>query len=355
MFTLDTIPPAQPNFGPAQSDREASTNGLATTNSQITLVGQTDPDAMVTLEGTRLTAQSTNTGTFQFTGVPLVLGNNTLSVKAVDEAGNASQASATIQRDPSPGGVNQVIYWNQVQLQAIENDASTPEVASRGLAMVSASVYDAVNAINGTPGYYVSLKAPADASADAAVASASYTVLSYLYPAQQSNLDAILAADLANIPDGQSKTDGLAVGQSVANTIIAMRADDGSTSYVAYTPGTAPGDWQPTGPAFAPAENPQWATLKPFAMTSDSQFRPGPPPAAPPARSIRRPMSNQTLTLGVVNSTTRSGRRDADRQILERRSRHIYSARPLELDCRERLRSSRATAWRTGCATFSPS
>ena len=41
---------------------------------------------------------------------------------------------------PSTGGVNQVIYWNQVALQAIENDASTPEYASRGLAMVSAAV-----------------------------------------------------------------------------------------------------------------------------------------------------------------------------------------------------------------------
>ncbi len=292
VFTLDTTPPVQPSFSLAQTDRESSANGLTTTNSQVTVIGQTDPDVMVTLEGTSLTAQSTNTGTFQFTGVPLALGENRLTVKAVDEVGNASVAQATIERAASSGGVDQVIYWNQVQLQAIENDASTPEVASRGLAMVSASVYDAVNAINGTPGYYVSLKAPADASADAAVASASYTVLSYLFPAQQPNLDAILAADLANIPDGQSKTDGLAVGQSVANAIIAMRANDGSTSYVAYTPGTAPGDWQPTAPSFMPAENPQWATLKPFAMTSDSQFRPGPPPRwtarSTPTTSTRR-------------------------------------------------------------------
>ncbi len=276
-FTLDTIPPAQPTFALAVADRESG-SPLATTNGQVTLVGQTDPNVMVTLVGTGMTAQSTNTGAFQIPGVSLAVGDNPLTVMATDKAGNTNQYQATIHRDPSTGGVDQVIYWNEVQLQAIENDASTPEYASRGLAMVSAAVYDSVNAIDGTPGYYVSLKAPADASAEAAVASAAYTVLCDLYPAQVSNFNSLLATDMAGIADGQSKTDGMSVGQSVANAIIAMRANDGSTNYVDYTPGTAPGDWQPTAPAYMPAENPQWATLKPFAMTSDSQFRPGPPP-----------------------------------------------------------------------------
>ena len=48
--------------------------------------------------------------------------------QATDAAGNTSQFQATIHRDPPPGGVNQVIFWNQVELQAIENDASTPGV-----------------------------------------------------------------------------------------------------------------------------------------------------------------------------------------------------------------------------------
>jgi hypothetical protein len=96
----------------------------------------------------------------------------------------------------------------------------------------------------------------------------------------------------------------MAVGQSVANAIIAMREDDGSTNYVSYTPGTAPGDWQPTAPSYAPAENPQWATLKPFAMTSDSQFLPPPPPALDSAEYAQD--VNETLDLGSVDSTTRT-------------------------------------------------
>ena len=170
--------------------------------------------------------------------------------------------------------------------------------------MVSASVYDAVNAIDRTPSYYVSLKAPAGASANAAVASASYTVLSYLYPGQQSTFDADLATTLASIPDGQSKIDGMAVGQSIANAIIAMRKDDGAINFVDYTPGSGPGVWQPTAPSFTPAENPQWATLKPFAMTSPSQFR----PAAPPSLTSQQwaDDANKTLSLGSVDSTTRT-------------------------------------------------
>jgi hypothetical protein len=303
-FTLDTTPPAQPHFSLAQADRETATAALATSSSQVTLVGQTDPNITITLVGMGMSTLSTNTGTFQFVGVTLSPGENPLTAQATDQAGNTSQFEAMIERDAMTGGVNQVIFWNQVNLQAIENDASTPEYASRGLAMVSAAVYDAVNSIDGTPGYYVTLKSPADASADAAVASAAYTVLSYLYPAQQSFLNSTLSTDVATITDGQAKTDGMAVGQSVASAIIALRQNDGSTNYVDYTPSSAPGNWVPTAPAFMPAENPQWAALKPFAMTSDSQFRPAGPPDL--ASQAWADAVNETLSLGEVNSTRRT-------------------------------------------------
>jgi membrane-associated phospholipid phosphatase/sugar lactone lactonase YvrE len=302
-FTLATVAPTEPAFNLAAADRENSAP-LATTNSQVTLVGQSTPNITVALVGTGLTAQTTNSGTFQFPNVPVSLGNNALTVMARDGAGNTSQFQATIERDASTVGTNQVILWDEITLQAIEQDASTAEYASRGLAIMSASVYDAVNSIDGTPGYYVKLAAPAGASADAAVASAAYTALSYLYPAQQAFLNSSLTNALASIPDGQSKTDGESVGQSVANAIVAMRQNDGSTDFVDDMPGSAPGDWQPTAPSYAPAESPQWATLKPFAMTSDTQFQ----PPAPPALTSQEYAAdvNETLDLGSVNSTTRT-------------------------------------------------
>jgi hypothetical protein len=302
-FTINTVPPTAPSVQLAAADQE---NGIptSTANAQVALVGQTDPNITVALAGTGITALTTSTGAFQIPGVPLALGDDRLTVVATNKAGNTSQTSATIHRDPGQAGANQVITWDQIALQEIEDDASTPEYASRGLAIMSASVYDALNSIDGTPGYYVKVTAPADASAAAAVATAAYTALSYLYPAQQTFLNSSLTAALGSIADGQSKADGEAVGQSVANAIIAMRKDDGSTDFVDYTPGSASGDWQPTAPAYAPAENPQWATLKPFAMTSDSQFRP-PTPAALTSAEYAADV-NQTLNLGYVNSTTRT-------------------------------------------------
>ena len=61
---------------------------------------------------------------------------------------------------------------------------------------------------------------------------------------------------------------------TVASGILALRSADGSNAIVSYTPGIGPGVWQPTPPGFLPAAFPQWATLTPFTMTSNSQFRP---------------------------------------------------------------------------------
>ena len=302
-FTLKTIPPATPTVVLATTDRE---NGalLTTQGTSVTLIGTTDPNASLTLVETGATATTTASGSFQFPGVVLALGDNVFHVKASDILGNTSTFQFTVHRDAASASGNQVIFWNQVQLQAIQNDASDPEHASRGLAMVSAAVYDAVNAINGTPAYYVTVNAPAGSSADAAVASSAYTVLSYLFPAQQSSLDSIFMSQIAAMPAGSSRDNGMAVGQTVANAIISMRQNDGSTTYVDYEPTSAPGYWQPTAPAFMVAENPQWADLKPFAMTSDTQFAIGPPPAIGSAEWIT--IVNQTLSLGSVNSTTRT-------------------------------------------------
>ena len=71
---------------------------------------------------------------------------------------------------------------------------------------------------------------------------------------------------------------GTEVGHDVAQQILTWRSTDGSTAVVPYTPGTDPGDWQPTPPANLPALAPQWPYVTPFAMSAGSQFRPGPPP-----------------------------------------------------------------------------
>jgi hypothetical protein len=222
-----------------------------------------------------------------------------------------------------------VLDWNQALLNAVKADDSDPEYASRALAMMHAAIYDAVNSIDAAgPSLYVHVTAPAGASDAAGVSQAAHDVLVYLYPAQQSTFDAQLATELANLPDGASKTNGAGVGQTVAAAIIAMRSNDGSTAYVDYTPGSAPGDWQPTYPDYAPAQRPQWANLQPFVMSSDSQFRPAGRPGRG-QRSVQR-RGAASSKFGCRQQHHPHRRSDPGRQVLERRGWHLRPPRPLE-------------------------
>ncbi|HVX11566.1 MAG TPA: DUF4214 domain-containing protein [Pirellulales bacterium] len=302
-FTLDTKPPATPTFDMAQGTSDLGVDDTGAT--LVTLVGQTDPGATVSLVGTTLSAQASGTGAFQIPGVSLSLGANQLKVQAADAAGNTSSYSHTVTRGSSTGAPpNAVIVWNQATLNAILADATDPLFASRGLAMVQAAVFDAVNSIEGTPAYYVKVTAPAGASVPAAVDAAAHDVLVYLYPDQQATFDSLLTSQLALLPAVQATTDGETVGKAVASAIIAIRANDGSRDFVDFQPSSGAGDWQPTAPAYAPALDPQFANVTPFAMTSDSQFDPAGPPALTSAAWAAA--VNETESLGAANSTTRT-------------------------------------------------
>src|SRR5207248_220466 len=124
-----------------------------TAAARVTVVGHTDPNVSVTLVETGATTLSSNTGAFQFPGVMLAVGGNPFTVEAQDAAGNTSSYAMTITRTVATAQPNAVIVWNQAALTAIQQDGTDPLFASRGLAMVQAAVYDAVNAIEGTPAY----------------------------------------------------------------------------------------------------------------------------------------------------------------------------------------------------------
>ncbi|HEV3079236.1 MAG TPA: vanadium-dependent haloperoxidase [Gemmataceae bacterium] len=197
-----------------------------------------------------------------------------------------------------------VIEWNQLFLNTARANRVSPVLITRDAAIVSAAVYDAVNDIDRsyTP-YFADVKASQGASLEAASAQAAHDTLSALFPAQQATFDATLAADLANIPPGRARQ-GVAVGQAVAQAILTWRSTDGSNAHVNYTPGTAPGDWQPTPPAFLPAALPQWGNVTPFGIPSGSAFRAAPPPALTSADYTTA--FNEVKTIGDINSTTRT-------------------------------------------------
>ena len=77
-------------------------------------------------------------------------------------------------------------------------------------------------------------------------------------------LNAELNATLSAIPAERGRNLGVALGTSVANQVLALRSNDGSNAKVNYVPGTGPGDWVPTPPAYAPAVDPQWGNVTPL-------------------------------------------------------------------------------------------
>jgi hypothetical protein len=173
-----------------------------------------------------------------------------------------------------------VLRWNEAALAAIKAERTPPPMAARNLAIVHASVYDAVNAIMRTHAiYHVEIKAPAGASAEAAASAAAHRALVRLFPKRAERFDAVLEESLKPIPDGPAKDDGLAVGQQVAEKMVEWRAADGSDKKPPHVNENAPGCWKPTPPDEKPALFPLWGTVTPFALNKPDQFRPAPPPA----------------------------------------------------------------------------
>ncbi len=121
------------------------------------------------------------------------------------------------------------------------------------------------------------------AYASAAFVQALHDTLVVLVPAQQAALDTALANSLATLPDGASKAAGVRAGADAAAAVLAERADDGTDTAsvnTAFTPGPpAPGLWQLTPPTTRPAVRAGQEHARPFLLTSNDQFDPGPPPA----------------------------------------------------------------------------
>jgi membrane-associated phospholipid phosphatase len=218
-------------------------------------------------------------------------------------------ASLSAQVTGAPSAANPVIEWNRTLLVIVRTPGTQPPTihSTRSFAILHAAVYDAINNIEGTfSPYLVRLPdLPRHASEPAAADQAAHDVLVALYPTFQAALDVELQQDLAQIPDGQNKANGVAVGQAVAAQILSLRSNDGSSvPPPAFVPGNQPGDYQLTPPNFAGADFTQWSQVTPFALARADQFRPGPPPELTSDEYTN--VFDEVKSLGFINSTTRT-------------------------------------------------
>jgi hypothetical protein len=189
-----------------------------------------------------------------------------------------------------------VTDWNanagKAAIAACISPADDPLHESRMYAMMHIAIHDSLNGIDRrSHTYALDIPPLATASVDAAVAAAAHDVLKNVleqipFPFPQACIDAGVAsveadyADaLAGIADGLPKTQGVAIGETAAAAILALRVADGSDTPLldfSYPQGTNPGEYRFTpGVDFAFA--PGWGNVTPFVLKRSSQFRSGPP------------------------------------------------------------------------------
>jgi hypothetical protein len=169
-----------------------------------------------------------------------------------------------------------IMDWNaKADALAVEKQLLNAPNA-RGQAMLHIAMFEALNAIDRRYApYKLNLTADRATSREAAAAAAAYEVLLALHPDKKADLDATLAGSLAGITENEAKSKGIELGKQAAAGIIALRTNDGSNTPEDYRPATTAGVYVPTT---IPIESTS-SKIKPFAMTSASQFRAAPPPA----------------------------------------------------------------------------
>ena len=210
---------------------------------------------------------------------------------------------------------NPVLDWNQIAVSsalagnpAVSPGSATPGGTGLYLGYVHLAIFNAVNAIEHRyQSYGGTMDAPKDASKEAAAISAAYQILLYLFPDQAASLLTQYTTSLAAVPDGEGKDKGVHVGQAAAAQIVALRTNDGRGANVIYTYPAfpEPGVWIPTPPGFLAPQTPWVGQMKPFTMTSASQFLPQDgPDNLGSLRWVRD--YNETKRLGFVNSAERT-------------------------------------------------
>jgi len=210
--------------------------------------------------------------------------------------------------------IDPILEWNGVALDvnrvaysgSVVNDEFGPTRASRALAIEHVAMFDAWNSIHPdyTP-YLVQAPNAENASDVAAVAQAGHDTLLAMYPHQQPSIDTALTQTLRRVPDGAPKTLGIAVGQFVAQAILAARTNDGSQIPGEYISDGLPGHHvvDPLNPdqGFL---TPVWGNVNTFGISSTDAV---PTRPVPGMNSLEYTMAYmQTKRLGAETSTERT-------------------------------------------------
>ncbi|MFO0892615.1 MAG: hypothetical protein U0790_26165 [Isosphaeraceae bacterium] len=200
---------------------------------------------------------------------------------------------------------NAVVQWSDTSLECVRQSRLGPPMTARALGIFHTCIYDAWAAYDsvavGTQLGAELRRPPAErteANKTKAVSFAAYHALLDLFPA----LSGLITEQLTSLGyDPSDQSTAATVGTECALAVTTFRHGDGSnqlgdlhagayTDYTGYAPVNTPDQindpnrWQPlrfsngqggfVTPGFIA---PHWYLVKPFALQSGAQFRPGPP------------------------------------------------------------------------------
>ena len=246
--------------------------------------------------------------------LPLIIFTFLFGCKQNDGKGDSKNPVETAQ----PTGVDNIAYkWGEMALKATANDTETfsprPTITSRYLGLIFVSVFDAwsryddkaipvyLENVDRRPSKEQTLK-----NKEIAISYAAFRAMNEYYYSDK-ELFAGFMRELGLDPNNMSMdpTTPHGIGNLAAKAVIEARKGDGSNqygeeegsegqpyfNYVGYEPVNSadknvdPNRWQPKyfsdgkGGKFAPGcLTPFWDKVKPVALKSGDQFRPGPPP-----------------------------------------------------------------------------
>ncbi|MET7436789.1 vanadium-dependent haloperoxidase [Streptomyces sp. NPDC005496] len=222
-----------------------------------------------------------------------------------------------------------VLYWNEALLGAIKTAGGAPGPISRAAAELNAAIYDAessyqlrwhtmtsdpyLQAVN----YAAWSEGPGEE--ERVVGRTAYNILLKLFPDQTTYLDNKFKERFGTNPTDFDLLDATVVS-TVANNMWKFRTADGSDSQAVYTPDGKVGAWRPTSYPDLPdsgcnkgsqAAIPEWGKVKPWALTSGSQFRPSTPGQYASYQDLISSPAyadqvQQVRSLGAAGSTTRT-------------------------------------------------
>jgi len=193
--------------------------------------------------------------------------------------------------DRGASGPPSTLQWNAKAIALAAKHGLNQTFAARAYMLVSVAESRALEALGNEVGTSEDVDRGV-ASRSGALGGAAVTVLTYLFPADQGDLEAMLASIRGTAPNSSHFDAAVSSGRAAGQGVVDLAVTDGSDAIVVPVIPVGPGYWKSAGTVLTP----QWPFVRPMLMTSGSQFRPAPPPAFGSAEFLTALQQVRTLT-----------------------------------------------------------